>query len=184
MYMNNSTMVKARKKLVCHYIRAKDDNKPYLMHRVFTDSALLDMQVNTDKITFPSKSSGINTITDVLVRTFNQTYENVLTFCIADSVQNTEQTMSCHWLVSMNESSTGDLRVGWGRYDWHFDASNHSLVSELVITIDSMVVLGPENTASVLAWLEPLPYPFCEKDTMLEKIPSISPLSPIHEYFQ
>ncbi|MCS6763850.1 MAG: hypothetical protein MO853_07600 [Candidatus Protistobacter heckmanni] len=66
------------------YIRAKDENRPYLMAQAFMPDAVLDMQVKTDAISFPSRSEGLATISDVLVSRFGQTYENVYTICLAE----------------------------------------------------------------------------------------------------
>ena len=65
------------------YIRAKDENRPYLMERAFAENATLEMVVNSGTISFPPISIGLESISNVLVRRFAQTYENVHTFCLA-----------------------------------------------------------------------------------------------------
>ena len=65
------------------YIHAKDGNRPCLMPRAFVDDVALEMVVKTDAISFPASASGLDAITDVLIRRFVQDYENVYTFCLA-----------------------------------------------------------------------------------------------------
>jgi hypothetical protein len=171
------------KKIIHNYIRAKDDNKPYLMGSVFCSSAILSMKVNSENIAFPADTLGLGEITNVLVRTFSENYENVFTFCLTDSVRNQDDLLSCDWLVAMSEKGSGDLRVGCGRYDWEFSQAVNSLVSQLTITIEHMVVLSPDNTSQIMGWLETLPYPFCESKDLLSAMPEVSFLKPVRDYF-
>jgi hypothetical protein len=46
-----------------------------------------------------------------------------------------------------------------GRYAWSF-AAESGLVSELVVTIDGMLVLPPELVPAAMAWVRALPYPW------------------------
>ena len=66
------------------YIRAKDENRPELMRRAFAEDATLEMVVNSGAISFPPFTEGVGSITDVLVTRFNETFENVRTFCLAN----------------------------------------------------------------------------------------------------
>jgi hypothetical protein len=49
------------------YIRAKDENRPYLMEHAFDRDAALAMVVNSDAISFPPITNGREAITQVLV---------------------------------------------------------------------------------------------------------------------
>jgi len=104
------------------YIRAKDSNRPHLMARAFAQDATLQMVVKTESISFTPISKGLESISDVLVRQFGQTYENIHTFCLAAPSRNDEITFSCGWLVGMSEKQTSIVRVGCGRYDWLFQS--------------------------------------------------------------
>ena len=162
-----------------NYIRAKDDNKPHLMSRVFSNSATLTMKVKTDAISFPADTIGLEAITDVLVRNFSQNFENVYTFCLTDSFsQSNSKETSCDWLVCMTDRADGSVRVGCGRYDWFFN-DEVSLAERLVITIEQMQILSAKNTTQVMKWVGQLEYPFCDSSSVLELMPEIDLLDPI-----
>jgi hypothetical protein len=163
------------------YIRAKDENRPYLMERAFAENATLEMVVNSGTITFPPISIGLQSISDVLVRRFAQTYENVHTFCLAAPPRNHVVNFSCDWLVGMSEKESRRVRAGCGRYDWLFQSQGHRLVERLTITIDLMESLAPSCLASVTNWLSRLPYPWCTAQTALAGIPSLDELHPIRQ---
>jgi hypothetical protein len=110
--------VKTAQEAVETYILAKDNNRPYLIEGAFTADATLAMLVNTGTISFPPISNGLQTISDVLVRRFAQSYENVHTFCLAQPPRNDQVNFSCDWLVGMSEKDSRTVRVGCGRYDW------------------------------------------------------------------
>jgi hypothetical protein len=99
--------VKTAQEAVETYIRAKDQNRPYLMERAFAEIATLEMVVNTGTISFPPISNGLGSISDVLVRRFAQTYENVHTFCLAPPPHDDRNRYSCDWLVGMSEKEVG-----------------------------------------------------------------------------
>ena len=99
---------------IATYIRAKDQNQPHLMKHAFAEAATLEMVVRTGSISFPPISTGLESISDVLVRRFAQTYENVHTFCLAAPPQTDEVTFSCSWLVGMSEKESRMVRVGCG----------------------------------------------------------------------
>jgi hypothetical protein len=68
---------------IATYIRAKDGNRPHLMEAAFVDDATLEMVVKVEGMAFPPSAKGIDELTQVLVSRFNQTYENIYTFCLA-----------------------------------------------------------------------------------------------------
>ena len=157
------------------YILAKDGNRPHLMHEAFTQGPLLTMDVRTDTIQFPQATIGRDAIADLLVRRFNQTYENVYTFCLGAPPLAPLPCFECGWLVVMSEKATGRLRTGSGRYAWTFDRET-GLVSELVITIDGMLVLAPELVPAATAWARALPYPWCPLELAEDSIPTLPAL--------
>jgi hypothetical protein len=65
------------------YVRAKDENRPHLLPSAFSTDASLEMRVETENISFPPTSKGIDAITQVLVRDFGLVYENIYTFCLS-----------------------------------------------------------------------------------------------------
>ena len=123
------------------YIRAKDGNRPHMMRRAFAEGAALEIVVNTDTISFPASATGLDSITDILVRRFSDDFENVYTFCLVSPPLSDERRFRCDWLVGMSAKAGGDLRVGCGSYDWFFQTGDRCLVERLEITVERMQVL-------------------------------------------
>lgn len=145
---------------IAGYIRAKDGNRPHLLDAAFAPDATLRMVVQTDAIAFPPTSQGREAIAQTLVRRFNQTYENVYTFCLGAPPQADAESFSCDWLVAMSEKESGAVRIGCGRYDWVFDRASHQ-VQALTITIAAMEILATDTLTPVIDWAASLPYPWC-----------------------
>ncbi|OMH33894.1 hypothetical protein [Motiliproteus sp. MSK22-1] len=177
-------ITKTHKALVRNYIHAKDENRPHLMKNVFSDSAILKMELKTENISFPSEVVGLDAITDVLVRNFSGSYENVYTYCLTDSLEDYDQELFCKWLVVMNDKENGDVRIGCGRYHWHFVGDSSSRVSQLIISIEHMAVLPAETQSLMFAGLSRLPYPWCDLNSVLEFIPLSISLKPLREFFR
>jgi hypothetical protein len=163
------------------YFHAKDENRPHLMRHTFAEDAVLRMQVKSDAIQFPSETHGLAAITDVLVRSFGQTYENVYSFYLDRPAADVE-AFSCDWLVGMSVKSSGELRVGCGRYDWTFQRGEPRLASALEITIEHMQVLPAQHSDAVFTWLAGLGYPWTSTRQVLASAPSITSLSPVLQY--
>jgi len=163
------------------YFHAKDENRPHRMRGVFAADASLEMTVRSGTIAFPPATTGVDAITDVLVRNFGRTYENVYSFYLQRPAADL-RAFSCDWLVGMSEKSGGAVRVGCGRYDWTFRQSPPFLVAGLVVTIESMPVLPPDALGPVMDWLTALPYPWCHAARAVEAIPAIPALKPVVEY--
>ncbi len=167
-----------QKTRIQRYIEAKDGNRPHLMTGVFSESAVLSMKVKTDSISFPADSVGVEAVTDVLVRNFGKTYENVYTFCFSDSFgQDSDGLLSCRWLVGMSEKDTKNVRVGYGEYHWRFSEGDRGLVEHLTITIEKMLELAPATSQQIMPWLEQLPYPFCHSQEVYQSMPEVESLS-------
>jgi hypothetical protein len=172
----------AARDAIAAYIRSKDENRPYLMSRAFADTATLNMVVNTEAISFPAEASGREAITNVLVRGFSQTYENVRTFCLSSPPEDERTAFSCAWLVGMSAKENHVVRVGCGRYDWDFQFENPHLAEKLTITIEVMQLLPPETLVAVMSWLDELPYPWCSRQVASERAPALEGLHPIRHW--
>lgn len=166
---------------IAAYIRAKDGNRPHLLQAVFTKDALLEMSVPAGAISFPPRSQGLDELAQVLVSRFNQTYENIYTFCLAAPPDTRLPTFFCDWLVGMSEKGSGAVRAGCGRYQWSFRAPDLVLVEKLAITIELMHTLPPGACPQVMEWLAKLPYPWCPAGAALASIPRMDELGPIAE---
>ncbi len=164
------------------YIRAKDENRPWLMAGAFAPAANLEMIVKPDSISFPPLTEGLEAITNVLVRRFAQNYENVRTLCFGPGPGREELSFSCDWLVGMSGKQDRRVRVGCGRYDWTFLAETPRLVDRLVITVEEMQSLEPGELKSIADWLDRLAYPWSDAALALAAAPAIDELQPIRRY--
>lgn len=160
------------------YFRAKDENRPRLMTAVFADDAVLEMVVRTGAISFPPMTRGLAAISDVLVRKFGQTYDNVTSFYL-DRPADVAHEFSCDWVVGMTEKASGSVRVGCGRYDWRFRAQEPGLAERLCITVDVMQVLAPARADAVFTWLDALPRPWCDPRRLVATAPAMDELGPV-----
>jgi hypothetical protein len=165
------------------YFRAKDENRPHLMREAFSETAVLETVVKTSGISFPPVARGLAPITEVLIRKFAQSYENVYSFYLARPPQHVPLTnFSCDWLVGMSEKQGGRVRVGCGQYDWRFQVAEPRLADRLAITIEVMQILPGESLDAVLRWMTALPYPWCSAHAVLESAPAIPELAPVLGY--
>ncbi len=117
-----------------------------------------------------------------MVRRFNVDYENVFTFCLTEPPAAARTHFSCHWLVGMSAKADGQLRVGCGRYDWHFDGRGQ--VEKLVILAEVMKVLSADKLMAITDWLSELPYPWCSADQALAHLPRVEGLGEVKTYLK
>jgi hypothetical protein len=164
------------------YIRAKDENRPYLMEQAFERDAALTIVVNSGAITFPPLTNGREAITRVLVREFGRTYENVRTLCLCSPPGSSDTNFSCRWLVGMSAKDGGAVLVGCGRYNWLFQTQAPHLARRLEITIDVMQMLAADYLTAVTGWLFALPYPWCPVRTAFEAAPQLEELTPLRQW--
>ena len=160
------------------YFHAKDENRPHIMERVFEPNAELVVINHASSISFPTHTVGREAITDVLVRTFCQTYENVYSFYLSRPSGQAD-AFSCDWLVAMSDKQSKSARVGCGRYDWLFTKAAPHLATHLTITIQAMQVLPPTELAAILGWVQALSYPWCTAEEVARTAPSIELLAPV-----
>lgn len=154
------------------YLQAKDGNRPHLLVDAFTPDATLSMQVRTDAISFPPLTHGREAIAQTLVRSFNQTYENIYTLCLDEPPPPAATSYSCRWLVAMSAKEGGAVRVGCGRYHWRF-APTDGRACALAIAIEAMEVLPADTLTQVMAWMAGLPYPWCPAQMAIDEGPDI-----------
>jgi hypothetical protein len=162
---------------VLAYILAKDRNRPHLLEAAITDNVEVRILVPTNAISFPPVSKGREAFTDTLVRHFNQTYENIYTFCLADPPRREAKAFSSPWLVAMSEKQSRGVRVGCGRYDWSFTDTGR--VCGLVITVGAMETLPAEVLEPVMSWVSSLPYPWCPASAAAQGIPALNELQKV-----
>lgn len=161
------------------YFRAKDENRPHLLARVFAEDAELVIHNASTNIAFPADTRGRDAIAEVLVRSFTLSNEDIYSFYLCDPPAEEARAFDCAWLVGMSERASGQLRVGCGTYAWSFDAKPPHLATRLVISIESMQVLPRAEFEPVFAWLESLSYPWSPPADALRGLPAIEALSPV-----
>ena len=169
---------------VSTYIFAKDGNRPFLMKRAFAEDAELEMVMKTDAISFPSSANGLSAVEDILIRRFGIDYENVYTFCLSRPSDANRHHFACHWLVGMSAKIGGMVRVGCGRYDWHFASADACLVERLVISIEVMKIFPATELAATMNWLSGLPYPWCTADEAVKGMPAAEGFADIEAYLK
>jgi hypothetical protein len=170
------------RRLVETYFHAKDDNRPQLMADAFEPEAVVEMTVHTQAISFPSRLDGLDRITDVLVRDFGRTYENVHSFCLQKPGEDVSSgRFRCDWLVAMSEKTSRSLRVGCGHYDWHFGCTDRWRVRRLDITITAMEVLDDGDRVDVWGWVWALERPWTRPDAALALLPRHPQLESIRQ---
>ena len=164
------------------YLRARDENRPHLMTHAFAQPACLEVCSTTDAISFPPVTRGLEAITQLLVRDFARTYENVYTFCLCVEPMDAQGNLVCPWLVGMSEKATGSIRVGCGNYDWSFQAEAPRLADHLMISISTMKILPPDHPRPVMGWLSGLPYPWCPSSVAINDMPELFELAEIRQF--
>jgi hypothetical protein len=172
-------MTESVEKLLLTYILAKDGNRPHLLRQVFAEDAQLEIVLNTDAISFPPNTRSLDSIADIAVRQLGATYENIYTFYLGRPAPGHRlEDFSCGWLLGMTAKASGDVRVGYGRYDWRFSGT-WLRVERLRITIQAMQILPSAFSDTVLDWLAGLPYPWCAADRFVRTAPEIDALQPL-----
>lgn len=172
-----------RENLLRTYFLAKDGNRPHLLAQAFAEDAELEMTVKAEGMDFPSRAQSLTGISDVLVRRFGATYDNVHSFYLsAPPADESGRSFACRWLVGMTEKATGAVRTGFGTYEWTFGPSDPVRVERLHIRIDRMLSLPPELAGPVLGWLDLLPYPWCDSGTAHAAIPDLQELGEVRAF--
>jgi len=163
------------------YFHAKDENRPHLLNGVFVKDATLEIVNLSSTIAFPAVTIGREEISNVLVRNFGQTYENVYSFCMARP-GGEERRFVCNWLVAMTEKTDRSVRVGCGRYDWTFTVEPPHLATKLTIIIETMQSLPPDILPIILTWIGNLNYPWSSAAEVSGCAPQIDGLVPVLKY--
>lgn len=167
-------------KVLRNYFHAKDENRPHLLERVFCPDARLEIRNRSTRIHFPAVTVGREEIADVLVRRFNQAFENIYSFYL-DRPQPGCEVFSCDWLVAMTEKESRSVRVGCGRYDWTFQRTPTELASQLIITIETMLVLDASQASGTMRWPAELNYPWTSAGNVIPTL-AADELAPVRAY--
>jgi hypothetical protein len=161
-----------------NYFHAKDENRPHLLDRVFTEAAVLEVRNITNTIAFPAVTTGRAEIANILVRAFGQTYENVYSFYL-QRPRASVPSFECDWVVAMTEKTSRNARVGCGSYDWIFAPDPPYLANRLVINIAAMHVLPPTAAPAVLSGVGELTYPWSSRAEFERVAAKYAPFDPL-----
>lgn len=159
------TSTRTAEALLNKYIQAKDNNQPEIIHEAFAEDAWLTISLNTDTISFPSRTEGATAIASTLVSEFARTFDRCRTYYLGDGQSLDEGAddgaVTVQWLVAMRETAAHKLRIGRGYYRLGFTAATDGgdRIASLHIHIDRMDVIDDPG-AQALAMLQGfLPYP-------------------------
>ena len=153
--------------IIRHYIAGKDGNRPALFDQCFSEQAALQMESNTDAVSFPAKMLGREAIALNIASEFARTYENIFTFCIGAKPADHLLEFSCPWVVAMTVKDDHTGRLGWGQYQWHFDPDSEGLCCALTICIQEMLVVQPKDASQLVRATSALPYPWVQTTDLL-----------------
>jgi hypothetical protein len=144
--------------LLNQYIEAKDNNRPEIIDDAFASDAWLTISLDTDAISFPSRTEGAQAIARTLVSDFARSFDRCRTYYIGDSQSWHDGAMTLPWLVAMRETAAGKLRVGRGYYRLGFTAGDRTQIASLHIHIDRMDVIDDPGAQALAELHDALPY--------------------------
>lgn len=169
--------------LIHTYLRAKDESRPILFRQVFLKEGRFQTRFSIDT---DFNQGGMRHGLDTITQTFQQLgagFENIFTTCpIESAFYNDVGQLESSWVVGMTGRNEGQVRLAAGSYLWTFD-SDSGLVKELDVLMEHMLVLPAHHAESILSWLSPLPQPWCRSVELLERMPHLSELQPVRDYF-
>lgn len=164
---------------VADYLVAKDNNKPHLMRKVFAEAAELRMQVASSNISFPPRVAGEAEITATLVQRFNESHQDIYTFCLPESLAEQQDCFACRWFVCMQDKNSGEIKIGAGGYRWYPD--DRQIIC-LDIDIEQMQLCSAGLQGVIFDWAEQLPWPWCSAETALQTLPDLSELTSLRAF--
>lgn len=167
--------------IIARYIEAKDQNRPHLMSLAFEDNAILTMQVESSEIEFPAQVNGRQAISQTLVRDFAGRFENIYTYCLTQPDDETANGCQLNWLVVMTERASGNIKLGYGRYDWLFN-SQSGLCSKLHIHIEHMQVVSAPVADKIYQRISDYPTPWQPASALLALLDDHAELSSAHTF--
>jgi hypothetical protein len=167
------------------YFRAKDGNHPELMRDVFAPDAVLTFSISTDAISFPERTEGLEAITHTLVTDFRKKYTRCRSYYVCEQLNLQDRSIEgLPWLVLMQDVATGHIRIGTGRYDWHFgeQADGALKVRALHILIEKMDVIDNAEGTLLGTMQSALPYPWLPPATLHAEFDVLAELEPTLEF--
>lgn len=167
------------------YIKGKDEDKYHLLEDIYSKSAEVEFEINSDNISFPSTINGNIEIAKVLSKDFNQNYTKVKTYYLVKPQPNQLKVYKQNWLVVMKDIATGLTRVGTGHYDWHLIKSNNGLkIEKHNIYIHVMTQIIDDDSAELVRIQKELNYPWVKKENVLHVLAGNDSFECITQYLK
>ncbi|MBT8362803.1 MAG: hypothetical protein KJO32_17780, partial [Deltaproteobacteria bacterium] len=89
--------------LLEQYIIGKDQNKYQILETIYEESAEVECEINSTRITFPSNIVGNRDIAKILSADFNKKYEKIKTYYLSKNIFDNFNILEQPWLVVMKE---------------------------------------------------------------------------------
>ncbi len=167
------------------YIKGKDQGKYLLLEDIYSEEAMVLFEIASDSISFPEKISGNKEIARVLSKDFSHRFREVRTYYLSQPASDTEDILQQHWLVAMQDSNSGETRVGAGYYNWKFSATCTPLkIAEHKIYIHDMISIADDRMSELKRIQGNLNYPWAQKQDVLETLKSNVALAEIWDFLK
>lgn len=176
-------MKSTSKNILEQYVLGKDKDQYHILETIFAETAEVEFQISSDKISFPEKIQGNNDIARILSKDFNKKYENVRTYYLEDVEQDTESVVNQPWLVVMKEIGRDVTRVGTGYYNWRLNKTESGLkVSKLKIYIHEMLEVFDEKSIILTEIQGEIEYPWSTSISVRKALKPYGKLQGVSEY--
>ena len=171
------------KQILEQYVVGKDKNQHQILENIFTDTAEVEFEINSEKISFPDKIRGNTDVAKILSKDFNKKYESVRTYYLEDVEPDTEKIDNQPWLVVMKEIGHDVTRIGTGHYNWRLCITESGLkVSKLKIYIHEMLELVDSKSIMLTEIQSKIEYPWSTKMAVRKALKPYKKLNIVAEY--
>ncbi len=176
-------MASTSKQILEQYVLGKDKDQYQILETIFADSAEVEFEIRSEKISFPEKIQGSYDIARILSKDFNKKYESVRTYYLK-GVEHDSINIDCQpWLVVMKEIGRDVTRVGTGYYNWKLRKTESGLkVSKLNIYIHEMLELVDSKSTILSEIQSKIEYPWPANLLVSKALKPYGKLKMISEY--
>lgn len=165
------------------YVEGKDEDAYQILEDIYADNAIVQFEIQSDRISFPDEISGNIEIAKVLSADFNKKYANVKTYYLSIPEAHQRVINGQKWLVIMRDIELDKTRIGTGYYDWELTYAGNKLhVQKHKIYIHEMLALTDSGSKLLKDIQGKLEYPFAEKQSTSNILRSYPGLEDIVEY--
>ncbi len=181
--VNRFKMISTAKQILEQYVLGKDKDLYQILETIFAESAEVEFEIRSEKISFPETITGNQDIASILSKDFNKKYESVKTYYLTDVEQHSQKIDNQIWLVVMKEIGREVTRVGTGYYNWEFHKTERGLkVSKLKIYIHEMLELVDFKSTILSEIQSKIAYPWPDIISVRQALIPFRDLSVVSEY--